>query len=436
MSEQENAAIVHRLYDELNKGNIDIVDEVIAPNFVAHGETMGLDPNSTDRRAAMKKGILWAKGIFPDLVVTIEESIASGDRVVCRLNWVGTQKDPFMGVQPSGQPITWTAIAINRIENGQIAERWFNSDELGMMQQMGLIPKMGPPEAKPVDEQTKAAKDLAQRYIDAVNAKDEAELRAVFAEDFVDHNAVQLSGLSAGVEGLLQAHKMLDAAFPDLHFELHDSVVEGDQIAIRISGSGTQRGELFGIPATNNHIVWTAHRILTLRDGQFSEGSNELDQVGIMTQLGVMPPMVMPGSPPDPAADKAAVQKLYEGLSAGNYDVLDEVMDPLAVIHGDALAPLTRGSEAYKEVFKPIRAAFPDIKVTIENIVAQDDKVVSRVRWSGTHTGTFMGFIQPTNKEMNWGEIVTDRFENGKIVERWYNTDALGIFRQLGLVPE
>jgi predicted ester cyclase len=175
---------------------------------------------------------------------------------------------------------------------------------------------------------------------------------------------------------------------------------------------------------------------MTIKDGRFADGSNELDQVGIMTQLGVMPPMVMPGAPPDPATDKAAVQKLYEGLSAGNYDILDEVMDPLAVIHGDALAPLTRGATAYKEIFKPIRAAFPDIKATIENMVVQDDKVVSRVRWNGTHTGTFMGFIQPTNKEMNWGEIVLDRFENGKIVERWYNTDAMGIFRQLGLVPE
>lgn len=435
MSEQENAAIVHRLYDELNKDNIDIVDEIIAPGFVAHGETMGLDPNSTDRRAAMKKGILWAKQIFPDLVVTVNESIASGDRVVCRLTWRGTQKDAFMGVQPSGNPIEWTAIAINRMENGQIAERWFNSDELGMMQQMGLIPKMGPPEAKPVDEQTQAAKDLARRYIDAVNAKDEAELRAVFAADFLDHNTVQVNGLSAGVEGLVQAHKMLDSAFPDIHFNLDDAVVEGDQIAIRVSASGTQRGELFGIPATNNHITWTAHRILTVRDGQFSEGTNELDQVGIMTQLGVMPPMVMPGAPADPAVDKAVVQKLYEGINAGNLDAIDSAIDALAVIHGDSMAPLTRGAAAYKETFKPIRAAFPDIKVTIENMVVQDDKVVSRLRWRGTHTQTFMGFIQPTNKEMNWGEIVLDRFENGKIVERWYNTDVLGLFQQLGLVP-
>lgn len=436
MSEQQNAAIVHRLYEELNKDNLDVVEEVIAENFVAHGETMGLDPNSKDRREAMKKGIKWAKQIFPDLIVTINETIASGDRVVCRLTWKGTQKDAFMGVQPSGEAITWTAIAINRIENGQIAERWFNSDELGMMQQMGLIPKMGPPPAKEVSEEAEAAKALAQRYIDGVNNKEESELRATFADDFLDKNAVQMSGLAEGVEGLLQAHRMLDTAFPDIHFQIEDAVVEGDQLAIRITASGTQRGELFGIPATNKRISWSGHRILTIRDGRFTEGTNELDQVGIMTQLGVMPPMVMPGAPADPAADKAAVARLYEGISAGNMNIIDEIMDPLAVIHGDSMAPLTRGSEAYKATFAPIRAAFPDLKVTIENLVAEDDRVVSRLRWTGTHTETFMGFIQPTNKVMSWGEIVTDRFENGKIVERWYNTDVLGIFRQLGLVPE
>jgi len=435
MSEQENVAKIHRLYDELNKDNLDVVEEIISPDFVAHGETMGLDRDTPDRREAMKKGIRWAKQIFPDLVVSIEDTVALGDKVVCRLNWVGTQKDPFMGVPPSGKPITWTAIAINRFENGMLVERWFNSDELGMMQQMGLIPKIGGGEQKPAGENVELGRKLSRDYIDAINAKDEQGLRAVFAEDFVDHNAVQLSGLSAGIEGLLQAHRMLDAAFPDLHFGLEDVVVEGDMVGMRLTGEGTQTGELFGIPPTNNHIRWSAHRILKVKDNQFSEGSNELDQVGIMQQLGVMPPMVMPGEPEDTEADNAAITKLYDGLSAGNLGVIEEVFDPLAVIHGDSMAPLSRGPAAYKAIFEPLRAAFPDLRFDVESTIAQDDKVVSRIRVTGTHKNTFMGFIPPSNKEMSWGEITTDRFEKGKIAERWYNTDALGLFRQLGLVP-
>jgi predicted ester cyclase len=144
MSEQDNVATVHRLYDELNKDNLDVIDEVMSPSFVAHGETMGLDQSVTDRRQAVKQGVMWAKQIFPDLVVTIEDTVAEGDKVGCLMKWVGTQKEPFMGVAPSGKPIVWTGIAINRFANGQIVERWFNSDEVGMMAQMGLIPGMGP----------------------------------------------------------------------------------------------------------------------------------------------------------------------------------------------------------------------------------------------------------------------------------------------------
>jgi predicted ester cyclase len=435
MSERDNVAKIHRLYEQLNNDNLDVVEEIISPDFVAHGETMGLDPNTPDRREAMKKGIRWAKQIFPDLVVTIEDTIAVGDRVVCRLNWVGTQKDPFMGVQPSGKPIAWTAIAINRFENGMLVERWFNSDELGMMQQMGLIPQMGGGEQKPVDETVAAARQLARRYIDAINAKDEAELRAVFTDDFVDHNAIQLEGIPTGVEGVVMAHHMLDSAIPDLHFSLEDIVVEGDTLGMRVNGEGTHNGNLFGIEPTGNFVRWSGHRILKIRDGKFSEGSNQLDQVGIMQQIGVMPPMVMPGEPEDTEANRASIKRLYDGLSTGNLDILDQIFDPLAVIHGDSMAPLSRGPGAYKKIFEPVRAAFPDLKFEVESSVAQDDKIVSSVRWTGTHSNTFMGFIPPSNKQMSWTEMLTDRFEKGKIVERWYNTDALGLFRQLGLAP-
>jgi predicted ester cyclase len=144
MSLEDNVAAVHKMYDELNHNNLDVIDEVMSPDFTAHGETMSLDPNNPDRRAAIKQGVMIAKQIFPDLWVTVDDTVAQGDKVVSRMTWRGTQKDPFMGVPPSGQTITWTGIAINRFDqNGKMVERWFNSDELGMMRSMGMIPPMG-----------------------------------------------------------------------------------------------------------------------------------------------------------------------------------------------------------------------------------------------------------------------------------------------------
>jgi predicted ester cyclase len=101
---------------------------------------MGLDQSSSDRREAMKRGILGARGGLPDLVVMVEDTIAEGDKVVCRLTYRGTHTGNLANVAPTGRQITFTAIAINRFANGKIVERWFNSDELGMMRQMGLVP--------------------------------------------------------------------------------------------------------------------------------------------------------------------------------------------------------------------------------------------------------------------------------------------------------
>ena len=142
MTTAQNVAKVHRLYDEVNNGNLNVIDEIMAPNFVAHGEAMGFQADQ-DVREAMKQGIMWAKMLLPDLKVTIVDTVAQGEKVVCRLVFQGTHTGTDGQIPASGNKIEYTAIAINRFENGLLAERWFNSDEMGMMRQMGLLPPMG-----------------------------------------------------------------------------------------------------------------------------------------------------------------------------------------------------------------------------------------------------------------------------------------------------
>jgi uncharacterized protein YbjT (DUF2867 family)/predicted ester cyclase len=158
-----------RLYDQLNRNNMDVLYEVMDPHFTAHGETMGLDPNDKDHLAAVARGIQWAKWVFPDLYVSVDEVIAEGNMVVARLRWRGTVSQEVYGVPPNGQTIEWTGIAINRFEDGKIAERWFNSDELGMMRGMGLLPPMdGGAPAEAGEEQAETAAEAAPA--DAGNA--------------------------------------------------------------------------------------------------------------------------------------------------------------------------------------------------------------------------------------------------------------------------
>ena len=151
---------VIRLYDQLNRNNMDVLYEVMDPHFTAHGETMGLDPNDKDHLAAVARGIQWAKWVFPDLYVSVDQVVAEGDMVAARLRWRGTVSQEVYGVPPNGQTIEWTGMAINRFEDGKIVERWFNSDEMGMMRGMGLLPPMGggaPAEASDEQAETPAA---------------------------------------------------------------------------------------------------------------------------------------------------------------------------------------------------------------------------------------------------------------------------------------
>lgn len=87
------------------------------------------------------------------------------------------------------------------------------------------------------------------------------------------------------------------------------------------------------------------------------------------------------------------------------------------------------------EIIKSFKAAFPDIKFTIEEQVAEGDMVVSRVRAKGTHKGEYQG-VAPTNKNVEFTVTAANRIVNYKIVERWTEIDALGILTQLGAVPE
>ena len=80
---------------------------------------------------------------FPDLHITVEDMIAEGDKIVARLTMRGTHQGAFLGIPPTGKQVTGTAIDINRITGGKSVEHWNNSDTLGLLQQLGVVPLPG-----------------------------------------------------------------------------------------------------------------------------------------------------------------------------------------------------------------------------------------------------------------------------------------------------
>ena len=122
-------------------------------------------------------------------------------------------------------------------------------------------------------------------------------------------------------------------------------------------------------------------------------------------------------------ANKAVVRRVYEIISTGDFDRAEEIIDPDApdneLLPCDPPAKLI---DTYKETFSEAREAFPDIRVTVEDLVAEGDRVVARVTMRGTHQGDFQG-LAPTGKLVQVRAIDMFRISNGKIVEHWGHAD-------------
>jgi len=131
-------------------------------------------------------------------------------------------------------------------------------------------------------------KATQRRFIDEYQSKgDEAVAKELLADDFVDRTP--FGPIPGTKEGVLQLFAMLRGAFPDLHAEVHEMLVDGDKVITRKTFHGTHQGELMGIPATGKHVAWDVIDILRYEDGKMAEHWNVVDQFGLMSQLGVIP---------------------------------------------------------------------------------------------------------------------------------------------------
>jgi len=140
MSTEQNKSAVRRWIEEgWNKGNLAVIDQVYAPNYVQHEPA----PETVNSSEALKQYVDAFRTAFPDLNLSIEDLIAEGDKVVWRFKSSGHQSGPFMGMPATGKSGSITGIVIFRLENNRIVEAWVNIDVLGLLQQLGVIPMPG-----------------------------------------------------------------------------------------------------------------------------------------------------------------------------------------------------------------------------------------------------------------------------------------------------
>lgn len=135
----ENKGLVQQMVEVLqNQHQLERMADFFEPNFVNHLDHDQASPLSSVEKAQQSFHQLFAA--FPDLHVTIQHQVAEGDTVMTHKRFDGTHLGTFMGVAPSGKPISFGVIDILRLQNGKIVEHWAIQDRLAMMQQLGLLP--------------------------------------------------------------------------------------------------------------------------------------------------------------------------------------------------------------------------------------------------------------------------------------------------------
>jgi steroid delta-isomerase-like uncharacterized protein len=139
VSPEENKAVVRRFLEEVfGGGNLELADELFAPDYVLHDPSV---PGEVSGPEGMKKYMSMYRSAYPDTYFTIEDQIAEGDGVVTRWRGRGTHQGELLGIPPTGEQVAVTGIEFDRISGGRIGETWVSYDALGMMQQLGVVPR-------------------------------------------------------------------------------------------------------------------------------------------------------------------------------------------------------------------------------------------------------------------------------------------------------
>jgi predicted ester cyclase len=148
MSAETNMIASRRLLEEpFNEGRLDVIDELVASNYVEHAP---VPPGVTPDRAGLRQAYQVYLTAFPDARVRVEHQIADGDYVAQRWSAEGTHQGELLGIPPTGRRVTVTGLDIDRFEGGKVIEHWGLFDQLSMLQQIGAVPQPEASEGMPV----------------------------------------------------------------------------------------------------------------------------------------------------------------------------------------------------------------------------------------------------------------------------------------------
>lgn len=292
LSREELRTRTLHLYEEANKGNVDIFAEALAPDFISYGGAGMQDLYGPEGFAGLYRTFLKA---FPDLTFRVDDLIVDGDLALARGTLGGTHEGDFMGMAPAtNEYISWTGSAFFRFDDeGLIDRRWQDWDGVAVMQQLGIVPGPyvpKPPAPTPPTNPGRVmsgteVKDTLAEFIERVWNKGDL----AYADELFHPAATSPSApdLPTGATAVKQLAGMVRTAFPDYSMRIEQIVGEDDKVGARFVQTGTHDGEFMGLSPTGRSVEWTETGILRFEGGKVVESWYEADILGLMQQLGV-----------------------------------------------------------------------------------------------------------------------------------------------------
>ena len=137
MSAEENKALVRRWFAEIDRGNLAVIGEILAEDYVDHNPPI---PDLPPGREGVMQASLMLRAAFPDAVHTIEDQVAEGDKVMTRMAVQATFRGEFLGYPPTGDIVRSSGIAVHRVAGGRLVEHWAQADMDDFMRQIGALP--------------------------------------------------------------------------------------------------------------------------------------------------------------------------------------------------------------------------------------------------------------------------------------------------------
>jgi steroid delta-isomerase-like uncharacterized protein len=300
---------------------------------------------------------------------------------------------------------------------------------------------MASPGAECIDESAANGATAARWFTEALN-----QGKLDLLGEILDPNVVLDPAAFPAVDGVAQVQQTLGellTAFPDVSYEIQDTLAENDRVVIRWTATGTQAVDYAGIAATGEAQRWSGIHFFHFACGKITNIWAEADilaQLGLVDDVHATPvPFAGETGSPGPACELSSrdemerIASIWQGVwTSHDLADYDGVVTPDEVHHFGVRSD-TVGLDALEHSLEGFFTAFPDLQAPIEDIVVDGDRVAFRYTDSGTNTGDFFG-NPPTGNPVAWTGINILRIQCGMVVESWAEVDGLGLWRQLGLL--